>query len=219
MRKFDGIALVCLAGMTLSAADPAPDKSQLSRVENHTFISPDNPNIRVEVDRKLDYVGNVPFIIGDAVQGTRYVFVRATRDKRIQRMFIIQQEGFLATSTDTYKYSITTPAKLGNSDYRHSVIMDDNDARIREEPGKEADLTQRFLALHKYVLEPEVVMSRFARPADAQRKHEIIFFCYENLSSYGHKLTDFAEGSNSAGKQRIAQKVDENCRNSFRVNN
>jgi hypothetical protein len=36
--------------------------------------------------------------------------------------------------------------KLGSFEYQHSVIMDDNAARIREEPGKEAARTLRFLA-------------------------------------------------------------------------
>ncbi|MGZ4818808.1 MAG: hypothetical protein ACXVZJ_09285 [Terriglobales bacterium] len=52
---------------------------------------------------------------------------------------------------------------------------------------------RRFLAAHGYMLEPELIMSRFARPADSQHKHEIIFFCFENLSSYEHKLADFPE--------------------------
>jgi hypothetical protein len=63
----------------------------LSRVENNTFISPDNPTMRVKIGWKFEYVGSVPFIIGNT-GGNRYVFVHATRDKHIDQMFIIQQE-------------------------------------------------------------------------------------------------------------------------------
>jgi hypothetical protein len=203
--------------VTLLAGQLARGQNDVSRVEGNTFLSPENPRIRVDVDRELHFVGTVPFAIGDAVKGNRYVFLQADSKKRVQRMFIIQQEGFLPTSNGTYKYSISNPAKLGNSDYQHSVIFDDTVARIQEEPGKEADLTQRFLAAHGYVSEPEVVMSRFARPADPQHKHEIIFFCFENLSSYGHKLADFPEGSDTPEKLAIKQKVDDNCRKTFQV--
>jgi len=212
-----GLGLGCLFALTLRAAEPPHGRDQTSKVEQNTFTSPANPKIRVRVDKKLEYVGNVPFTIDNQAGGDRYVFVHATRDQHIQQMFIIQQEGFFPSSDEIYKYKITTPAKLGSFDYQHSVIMYDNDANIREEPGKEADLTHRFLDIHGYVLEPELVMSRFARPAGSDRKHEIIFFCYENLSSYGHKLKDFPEGSNSPEKQVIRQKVDENCRAVFRV--
>ena len=211
------IYLSCFLALTLSAAgEPPQNRERPSYVENNTFVSPENPKIRVKVDPKFEYIGKVPFTIGDA-RGNRYLFVQATLAKHIDKMFVVQQEAFLASSIDTYKYRITTPAKLGSFEYQHSVILDDNDAVIREEPGKEADLTRRFLTVHGYVLEPEVIMSRFARPADAQRKHEIIFFCFENLSSYGHKLVDFPEGSNNPEKQRIKKKVDEDCRNTFHV--
>ena len=165
------------------------------------------------------YVGSFPFTIDDVAGGHRYVFAQVDSNKHIRRMFIVQQEGFLPSSGDTYKYPITNPATLGSVDYQHSVIMDNNDVRVREEPGKEADLTEQFLKLHGYVSEPEVIMSRFARPADTQRRHEIIFFCYENLSSYGHKLSDFPEGLSSPEKEKIKRQVDENCQHIFRVSN
>jgi hypothetical protein len=209
--------LGCLVVLSLWAAGPLQGQDQPPRVERNTFVSAANPKIRVKVEKNFKYVGSVRFAIDDQGQGSRYVFVRATRDKHIRQMFIIQQEGFLASSDEIYRYKITNPVRLGRSDYQHSVIMDDNEARIREEPGKEADLTQRFLAAHGYVLEPELVMSRFARPTDKGRKHEIIFFCYENLSSYGHELKDFPEGSDNPEKQKIKRKVEDNCRNAFLV--
>jgi hypothetical protein len=213
-----GIGLCCFVALTLWAAAPPDGRDQLSRIEHNEFISPANPATRVKVDRKLSYVGSVPFTIDDQAGGNRYVFVHATRDKRIQQMFIIQQEGFFASSNEIYRYKITSRAKLGSFDYQHSVIIYDDEANIREERGKEADLTRRFLAMRGYVLEPELVMSRFARPADSERKHEIIFFCYENLSSYGHRLKDFTEGSENPEKREIKRKVDENCGATFQVN-
>ena len=212
-----GIGLICFVAVTLGSAEPPSNPEPKSHVENNTFISPNNPEIRVKVDKRLDYMGEVPFTIDNLAAGIRYVFVRATHDKHIQQMFIIQQEGFLPSSDDTYKYRIANPARLGSFEYQHSVILDDNAATIREEPGKEADVTQRFLRAHGYFLEQELVMARFARPSDPQHKHEIIFFCFENLSAYGHNLADLSVGPDSPNKQAIKKKVDENCRGAFRV--
>ncbi|HEX8814213.1 MAG TPA: hypothetical protein VF753_01820 [Terriglobales bacterium] len=187
-----------------------------SRVEGNTFVSPENPKIRATVDKEFTYVGSVPFAF-DQVSGRRFVFVRATGDKQVQRMFVIQQEAFAPSSNDIYVYRITSPVKLGSSEYQHSVIIDDNDATADAEPGKEADVTRRFLALHGYTLNPGLIMSRFARPADASRKHEIIFFCFADLASYGHKLSDFPEGSSSPEKDQIKRKMDEDCRAMFSI--
>jgi hypothetical protein len=186
-------------------------------VKGNTFVSPTNPAIHVTVDESLTYLGSLPFTIDQAAAGHRFVFVRATPDRYIERMFIIQQEGFLPSSTDTYKYPITDPVKLGSSEYRHSVSIYDNDAGMREQPGKEGDLTKQFLTARGYMLEPGLVMARFARPADPAHKHEIIFFCYENLSAYGRTILDFPENSDSAEKRDIKRRVDENCHHTFRV--
>ena len=209
--------LTCFTALTLCSARSTPTREPRSHVENNTFISPHNPEIRVKVNNTLGYIGEVPFTIDNSVSGIRYVFVRATPDHHIQRLFIIQQEGFLASSQDTYKYRITNPARLGTFDYQHSVILEDNAATIREQPGKEADLTQRFLNAHGYLLDPELVMSRFARPSDLQHKHEIIFFCFENLSAYGHSLADLSTSTASAIKHDIKKEVDDNCRSAFHV--
>ena len=133
------IGLSCCIALIFWMAKPADCQDQTSRVESNTFVSSDNPAIRVTVDTTFKYVGRLPFAIEKVVNGNRYIFIQANPTKHIQRMFIIQQEGFLPSTNDTYKYQITNPARLGSWDYQHSVMFDDNRARIREEPGKEAD--------------------------------------------------------------------------------
>jgi len=203
--------------LAVSASPFACGQIQPSIVQQNSFVSPDNPRIRVEVAGKLKYLGSVPFTIDHEAAGYRYIFVQANHARHIEQMFIIQQEGFLATSNDTYKYPITRPVRLGNFEYQHSVILYDDGAAAREDSGREAAVTQRFLRDHGYTQEPELIMSRFARPADPQHKHEIIFFCFENLASYGRKLTDFSEGRDNPESESIKARVDKNCYDTFRV--
>ena len=211
-NRLIGCSAFLLCIIKLSAGQSAD-----SRVESNTFISPENPKLQIVVSKKLAYLGSAPFVIDKIAAGNRFIFVRATADKRVQQMFIIQQEGFLPSSNDTYKYPITNPVKLGTADYRHSVSIDDNDAAVREAPEKEAGITKRFLESRGYKLNAALIMSRFARPADAAHKHEIILFCFEDLSDYGHTLADFPENSDSPEKQAIKKKVDDNCREAFRI--
>jgi hypothetical protein len=212
----DYLAFLCSAFL-LCIPTLASAQAQASRVEHNTFISPENPKLQIVVDKKLAYLATAPFVIDNIAAGNRFIFVRATPDKRVQQMFIIQQEGFLPSSDDTYKYAITNPVKLGSADYRHSVIIDDNDAAVREGPGKEADITKRLLESRGYKLNAALVMSRFARPADAAHKHEIILFCFEDLTDHGHTLADFPENSDGPEKQAIRKKVDDNCRAAFHI--
>lgn len=211
------LLVVFFIGCSFCTVGSAGSPNQMSKVENNVFISLNNPKIQVEVDKKLKYIGKVPFEIDNTAGGFRYVFVDAKPGKHIQSMFIIQQEGFFPSSDDTYKYRITSPAKLGNFEYQHNVFFFDMDQDIAEDPGKESDVTKRFLQSQGYTLEPELAMSRFARSVDLEHKHEIIFFCYENLSSYGHKLADFPEDKDSAEKEAVKKKVDQNCYKAFKV--
>ncbi|HVM94618.1 MAG TPA: hypothetical protein VMT67_17480 [Terriglobales bacterium] len=207
------LALCIILQFYIVQSAPAQD----SRVEGHTFISPDNPKLQITIDEKFNYLGSLPFAIGNAAAGYRFIFVDAGADKRVQRMFVIQQEGFLPSSNDTYKYPIVDPVRLGTSEYRHSVSIVDDDEEVRQSPGAEAGLTRRFLESRGYKLNAALVMSRFARPSDPARKHEIILFCFEDLARYGHAIADFLENSQSAEKQRVKKVVDENCGKTFRI--
>jgi hypothetical protein len=150
--------------MLLSLA-AASAQNPASHVEANTFVSPQNPAVRVEITRDIAYLGQVPFTIENIAGGLRYIFVRADASKHIQSMFIVQQEGFFPTSDDTYKYDITSLARLGRADYQHSVSMYNNDLEIREAPGKEGDVTTKFLRAHGYTLEPELGHVTFRPPS------------------------------------------------------
>ena len=192
-------------------------QSTESRVEKNDFISRGNPTLTAVVDPKLKFVGSVPFSINNSVAGTRFIFLDANERRQVRRMFIVQQEGFLPGSSEIYQYPITKPFVLGGVAYQHSVILFDSDEEVRENPGKETDVTDQFLHSLGYTLEPELVMTRFARPADSEHKHEIIFFCFDALSSYGHKLKDFPDNSQSPEKEDLKQKADAACRSSFTI--
>ena len=49
-----GIGLTCFVALTLDSVEPAFNPESRSYVKNHTFISPNNPKIRVKVDKRLD---------------------------------------------------------------------------------------------------------------------------------------------------------------------
>jgi hypothetical protein len=73
-----GFGLGCLIAVTVCSALPEKDRGQPPRVKNNTFISRDNPKMRVSVDSKFQYIGNVSFTIDNVAGGNRYVFVRTT---------------------------------------------------------------------------------------------------------------------------------------------
>ncbi len=67
------LGLTCFTALTLCSARSTPTREPRSHVENNTFISPHNPEIRVKVDNGFEYIGEVPFTIDNSVSGILYV--------------------------------------------------------------------------------------------------------------------------------------------------
>jgi hypothetical protein len=146
----------------------------------------------MEVDPAFTYVGNITFELKSIALVDRHVFVDAT-DGRINRMIVLQFEGFLDDNDHTYVWEITNPIVLGGKAYKHNLYLFDVSEAIAGDPGAETDHTAAFLEREGYQLENEQMMSRFARIVDAARRHELIIFYHENVLDTGHTLTEISK--------------------------
>jgi hypothetical protein len=206
------LLLVPLLCALISAEQSAPP----AKIKDGIFTSDKDPRIQIKIDRSLQYLGAFPFNIENIAGGYRYVFAQVGNDERVTRTFIIQMEGFFDSSKEVYRYPISNPVKLGGAAYQHNVFMDDNDENIREAPGHESELTKRFFESKRLQWGPQMVMSRFARPVGADKRHEIIFFYWEDLKDYEHSMKDFGDQP-TPEYTRIKNAVDANSRKAFTV--
>lgn len=170
------------------------------------------------MDPKLLYIGSFPFDIEGIAGGYRYIWGEVDHEKHLKRTFIIQKEGYYPSSDGSYHYPTPNPILLGGDEYQHNVFIADNETEIREHPGHEPDVTQKFLHNKGYEWDSQLVMSRFARIVGEERKNEIIFFYTENLSAYT-KLSAAAldDSAHQDLKKTIKGKVDTASRKAFKV--
>ncbi len=206
-------ACVILAEAQTTATPPGVS------IDANNFVSQESPKLRVNVDPKLRYIGSFPFDIDGIAGGYRFVWGEVDQGKHLKRTFIIQKEGFYPSSSDSYRYPMPNPVTLGAHEYQHNVFIADNENEIREHPGHETDVTQKFLRSKGYELDSQIVMSRFARIVGESKKNEIIFFYTENLSAYT-KLSAASfddDGAHQDLKKKIKEKVDGNSRQAFKV--
>jgi hypothetical protein len=188
-------------------------------IAGNDFISTEVPKLRVAIDPRLLYVGSFPFDIDGIAGGYRFVWGEVDKGKHLLRTFIIQKEGFYPSSGDSYNYQAPNLITLGNHAYQHNVFVADDEREIREHPGHEPDVTQKFLRGKGYDWDTQLVMSRFARIVDDAKKNEIIFFYTENLSAYTTKSANDLDsgGANEELKQKIKREVDANSMRAFKV--
>ncbi len=174
-------------------------------VTNNVLTSDSLPKIKIKVDKEFKYIGKFDFeiiassdeypddMIGKPVAtGERLVFALADEENRIEKLFIVQFEGFLSTNDFMYNYNFDNADFIGKNKYRHNTWYYDGKVSIKENPLGEWAKTESFLKEKNLVLEDHLMMSRFVGLASEDRKNEVIIFYHEMLKkSTGYSLSEW----------------------------
>ena len=199
-------------------------------VEGNRLISPALPEIEIEVADEFKYVGtfyfelkanseNTPAALKGKVHavGDRYVFAKADTNKKVEKLFIVQCEGFLPHIENHYRYNFSEAETLGNNKYRHNTWFYDSARLARDHPEDEGALTRAFLEEQGYALEEHFMMSRWVGLASEDKKHEILIYYLEMLkSTTGHTLQEY-EQLDKVVAEEIRTALIERSRKSFKI--
>lgn len=200
-------------------------------VEGNTIISPNTPKIKIEVADEFDYVGQFDFeIIANSEEypkdlqgmpvaaGERLVFVKAGQDRRVEKLFIVQYEGFLQSNDFVYNYDFSNADYIGDNKYRHNTWYYDNKVAIQENPLGESAKTDAFLKNEGFQTADHFMMSRFVGLASEDRKNEIIIYYIEMLkASTGYSLDEWENTVPEAEATGIDSSLIARSRMSFRI--
>ena len=186
-------------------------------VKRNTIISERLPKIKIKVKRSFKYVGRFDFKIRDVAAGERFVFVDAKRGK-VKRLFIAQFEGFLPHINDYYRYSFKNAMTFGAFKFRQTSYAYSNSEGRTSNPNGEGVLTEDFLRKKDYELQDELMMSRFVAVAGADKKHELILYHLENVSSVGHSLSELYKNDKLTPVwQKISAELRKRSLKSFKI--
>ena len=184
-----------------TAATYTPDRY----VEDNCLYSKVLPEIDIQVAEEFKYIGTFDFVLkansndvppelkGKPVAGgDRYVFAVADDNQKVEKLFIVQLEGFLPGIDYTYNYNFDTAKQIGNIKYRHNTWFYDSAQLAKDNPENEGALTRAFLEKKGYSLEDHFMMSRWVGLASDDRKNEIIMYYLEMLKDRtGHTLEEY----------------------------
>ncbi|HMQ47653.1 MAG TPA: hypothetical protein PKA00_09565 [Saprospiraceae bacterium] len=199
-------------------------------VEQNVLASDSLPAVQIKVADEFHFVGNFDFEIiansdeyADSIQGKpiakgeRFVFASAA-DKVVDKLFIVQFEGFLPEYDFTYNYNFDKAEFIGSKKYRHNTWFYNNKELAQENPGNEGAKTTAFLEEKGYKLEDEFMMSRFVGLASEDRKNEIIIFYIEMLKhTTGYSLQEFENTLPKEKANAIEQSFIERSKGSFLI--
>ena len=161
--------------------------------------------MKIKVDEKFTYIGRFDFEIaalsdewpksvrGSAIaQGERFIFAQADTEQKIEKLFIVQFEGFRPDNDFTYNYNFQNAERIGNNQYRHNTWFYNTGENARQNPQNGGAKTMQFLRERGFQVEDELMMSRFVGLASPDRRHEIILYHLEMLQpTTGYTLADW----------------------------
>ncbi len=187
------------------------------KIGGRCFSPQQIPLLEIEVDPAFRFLGGFDFDLKGIARAERHLFVEPA-GKLARRMVIVQYEGFLEGNSMSYSYQPERPVRLGGQVYGRDNYFFSIAADIAAAPGTEIDYTLRFLGQAGYEVEDEQMTTRFARILGPGRRHEVLIFYHENISSTGRRLAEIARDDLVRPEyQEIAEALTRRALNSFSI--
>ena len=189
------------------------------------------PDIAIQVDEAFRFVGSFDFeieansdewpddLVGKPIAaGERFVFVDSNASGLVERLFVVQFEGFLGNNEETYNYNFSTAKQLGENRYRQNNWFYNSREQAELNPNGEGARTRAFLAEKGFQVADDFMMSRYVGLASEDRRNEIILYYIEMMnSSLGYTLQEWEDESVNLDRSGIEEQFVTRSQTSFEI--
>src|SRR3954454_22857683 len=100
-------------------------------IESNVLTSTALPRITLKIADDLHYLGRVKFILYGVADVDLFIFASAPTGKQVDRIFLVQFEGYLDTNEHTYTYPAAHTVTLNGQDYIHDTFAYPSAAAFR----------------------------------------------------------------------------------------
>jgi len=187
MCKFVFAALLCCSA--LAADNQKPER----QVQANVLTSDRDPKIRITLPSSVQYVGGDRWPLYDIADCELHVFVEATAQKRVERLYWLQFESYLPSRPDLHHtYPFTKTDTL-------SGLLFDVRARFgpgneTPKPGSDGEHVQALLRAKDYRMPDATMNVRLVHLLDDQKRKELMIIYAEDLQSTGVSVSDLLPG-------------------------
>src|SRR5262245_8655260 len=196
----DSVQVILRTGDEPTKPPPSDTGKLLRSVKDQVLTSTEMPAVSLKVDKQFKYAGGQSFILYKVARAEQHFFVDADDQGRIKRMYWIQFEGYLPSTTHTYRYKVTKTVKIGDLEF----IADAWARNLKASPGRpdsDANHARDFLASKKHrMASDEVVSQRLVHLVDEQKRNELMIIYMEDLTAMKLSAKDLAPDGPAAGQ-------------------
>ena len=171
--------------MTFAGEIPKPER----QVQANVVTSERDPKIQIKLPSSVQYVGADRWALFDVADCELHVFVEATAQKTVQRLYWVQFEAYLPAQPEMhYNYPFKKTETLNG-------LLFDVRARFgasseTPKPGSDLEHVQALLRGKGYQL-PEAMMNvRFVHLFDEGNRKELMIIYAEDLASTSYTVED-----------------------------
>ena len=184
------LALALLSPLTAAGKDPE------RKVQGTTLTSTRDPALQITLPKAAQYVGGARWDLYDVADCELHVFVEADADKRVQRLYWVQFEGYLPNNTHSYDYPFTE--KLTHAGREFDVSARFGPTNKPPRAGSDWERVRALITQAGYQLGPESMNVRLVDLLDEAKRQELMFIYAEDLATTGTSVEELNKPENKA---------------------
>jgi len=187
------IALAALAALLVCSSANAQGAAPERKVRENVITSARDPSVRIELPKHVRYAGADRWVLFDIADCELHVFVEADAQKKVQRLYWIQFEGYVPSRPELrHDYSRDRAMRVFDRDLFVRARFGSSSEPVK--PGSDSEHVRRLLQAQGYTLPPDTINVRFVELLDAAARKELMIIYMEDLSHRGLTAADLMPG-------------------------
>ena len=173
----------------LSAVAAAQARAPERKVDGTTLSSERAPKVKIELPRAVTYVGSSRWNLYDVADCELHAFAEADSQKRVERLYWIQFEGYLPSKPElAHTYDSPRHLTIAGMDFYVDTWVRKNDAEVI--PGSDREHIESLLQKKGYTNPPSMMYVRLVHLLDPQKRRELMIIYGEDLAPTGLTAAD-----------------------------
>ena len=174
---------------TLTAQTSAPER----KVVGNVITSERDPAVRIELPKAIQYVGADRWVLYGIADCELHAFVEADAQKKIQRLYWVQFEGYLASRPELHHtYDSPRHATIGGLDFYVDPWVRTKDAP--SESGSDREHIDALVRAKGYQIPDGMMYVRLVHLLDKEKRKELMIIYGEDLAATGFTAAELSEG-------------------------
>lgn len=181
-----GSTTILLALCAAVTTETAGAQATPYTVTNGGILSAMQPEIQLDVDTSLHYVGSQRWILYNVAQAEQHLFVQRAKDG-VERFLWVQFEEYIPSSNGRYDYSKDSPVPAFGKELRTSKQLW-NVPTTESRPESDGAYSRKLLREHGITLPPQMLYERFIYLPDSIHRRELMVIYAERASDAAASL-------------------------------